>query len=146
MSALTGLKFVSAKRPLQAPPIVQRRNKLSHALWEQLELARAHAEGRTFTPTRSRTVKDKDTGLTTTMDMPKRVKQWWFVADNGKVCFQLRYGNKVMDFKKGMNSVEVASANELLTVIQTLQKAVDTGELDTQIEVASASVRDRFNK
>ena len=49
-------------------------------------------------------------------------------------------------FKKVMNSVEVASATELLTVIQTLQKAVDNGELDTQIEVASASVMERFNK
>jgi hypothetical protein len=146
MSALTGLKFVSAKRPLQAPPIVQRRNKLSHALWEQLELARAHAESRTFSPTRSRTVKDKETGLTTTMDIPKRVKQWWFVADNGKVCFQLRYGNKVMEFKKGMNSIEVASGEELLTVIQSVQKAIDSGELDSQIETVSASVRDRFKK
>ena len=41
MSALNTLKFVVAKRPQSASPIVQRRNKLSNQLWEQIELARA---------------------------------------------------------------------------------------------------------
>ena len=35
MSALTALKFVAAKRPVAASPIVQRRNKISSRLWEQ---------------------------------------------------------------------------------------------------------------
>ena len=47
MSALTALKFVAAKRPVAASPIVQRRNKISSRLWEQIELARALAEGKT---------------------------------------------------------------------------------------------------
>ena len=47
MSAFNGLKLVAAKRPHAASPIVQRRNKLSNQLWEQIELARASAEGKT---------------------------------------------------------------------------------------------------
>jgi hypothetical protein len=48
MSAFNGLKLVAAKRPQTASPIVQRRNKLSNQLWEQIELARASAEGKTL--------------------------------------------------------------------------------------------------
>ena len=50
MSAFNGLKLVVAKRPQTASPIVQRRNKLSNQLWEQIELARAAAEGRVILP------------------------------------------------------------------------------------------------
>ena len=50
MSALTALKLVTAKRPQSASPLVQRRNKLSNQLWEQIELARASADGKTYAP------------------------------------------------------------------------------------------------
>ena len=62
MSAFNGLKLVAAKRPQAATPIVQRRNKLSNQLWEQIELARAAAEGRTYAPIKLRNVVNKVTG------------------------------------------------------------------------------------
>jgi len=144
MSALNGLKFVSAKRPQNLAPIVQRRNKLSNQLWEQIELARAFGEGKTYAPTRLRSVKDKLTGERKTVEAVKRVKQWWFIAENGKVCLQVRYGTKVIEFSKGKNSIEVGTATELLAVLETVKKCVELGELDTQIEFASAAVRERF--
>lgn len=76
MSALNSLKFVTAKRPQNVAPIVQRRNKLSNQLWEQMELARAFGEGKTYAPTRLRNVKDKLTGERKTVEAVKRVKQW----------------------------------------------------------------------
>ena len=36
----------------------------------------------------------KDSGLMTTVEVNKKVKQWWFVQNN-KVCVQVRYGNKI---------------------------------------------------
>ena len=144
MSAFNGLKLVAAKRPQTASPIVLRRNKLSNQLWEQIELARASAEGKTFAPIRLRNVKDKLTGERKTVESAKRVKQWWFVADNGRVCLQVRYGTRVLELAKGKNSIEVGSGNELLSVLETVKKSVELGELDTQIEAASAAVRERF--
>lgn len=144
MSALNGLKFVSAKRPQNVAPIVQRRNKLSNQLWEQMELARAFSEGKTYAPTRLRNVKDKLTGERKTVEAVKRVKQWWFVAENGKVCLQVRYGTRVIELAKGKNSVEVGSGAELQAVLQAVKTAVEAGELDAQIEAASAAVRERF--
>jgi hypothetical protein len=144
MSAFNGLKLVAAKRPQAASPIVLRRNKLSNQLWEQIELARASAEGRTFAPIRMRMVKDKLTGERRTVEAAKRIKQWWFVAESGKVCLQVRYGTRVLELAKGKNSIEVGSGSELLSVLETVKKSVELGELDTQIEAASAAVRERF--
>jgi len=144
MSAFNGLKLVAAKRPQAASPIVLRRNKLANQLWEQIELARASAEGKTFAPVRMRNVKDKLTGERRTVEAAKRIKQWWFVAENGRVCLQVRYGTRVLELAKGKNSIEVGSGTELLSVLETVKKSVELGELDTQIEAASAAVRERF--
>jgi len=146
MSALTALKLVTAKRPQSASPLVQRRNKLSNQLWEQIELARASADGKTYAPTRLRTVKDRLTGARTTVEAVKRVKQWWFVADNGKVCLQVRYGTRVLELAKGKNSIEIADGAELLSVLEIVKRSVESGELDAQIETASSAVRARFVK
>ena len=101
MSVLTNLKLVAAKKPAKQPPVVQRRNKLSNKLWEQVQLARAQKSGETFLPTRMRSVRDPETGLRKDVEVPKRVKPWWFVADNGKVCLSVKYGAKVLELAKG---------------------------------------------
>ena len=144
MSALTGLKLVAAKRPQAATPIVQRRNKLSNQLFQQIELARCLSEGKTYAPTRLRNTKDKLTGERRTVEAVKRVKQWWFVADTGKVCLQVRYGTRVIELAKGKNSIEVGNAAELMTVLAAVKSAVEAGDLDAQIDAASAAVRERF--
>jgi len=146
MSAFNGLKLVSAKRPQSATPIVQRRNKLSSQLWEQIELARASADGRTYAPIKLRNVVNKVTGERTRIEAPKRVQQWWFIAETGRVCLQVRYGTRVLELAKGKNSIEVANGNELLSVLETVKRCVEAGELDAQIELASAAVRARFNQ
>ena len=146
MSAFNGLKLVAAKRPHAASPIVLRRNKLANQLWEQIELARASAEGKTFAPVRMRMVKDKLTGERKTVEAAKRIKQWWFVAENGRVCLQVRYGTRVLELAKGKNSIEVANGDELLSVLETVKRCVEAGELDAQIDAASNAVRARFVK
>jgi hypothetical protein len=58
----------------------------------------------------------------------------------------VRYGTKVLELAKGKNSIEIGNANELFAVLETVKKCVEDGDLDTQIEVASAAVRERFTK
>jgi len=146
MSAFNGLKLVAAKRPQAASPIVLRRNKLSNQLHEQIELARCQADGKTYAPSRLRSIKDKHTGERKLIDSVKRVKQWWFVADNGRVCLQVRYGTRVLELAKGKNSIDVGTVAELLPVLTTVKKCVEAGELDSQIDAASAAVRERFTR
>ena len=148
MSAiLSSLKFVSAKRQNNADPIQLRRNKLNAKLKIQIEMAKAFSRGEEFTVKRTKKVTDEVSGQTSLMEVNKRVKQWWFVNnDTKKVAVQLFYGNKVVDFAKGKNAVEVANGEELITVLLKLQDAVLDGSLDGQIEVAADSVKARFKK
>ena len=110
VSVLNGLKLVSAKRPAALSAIQFRRNKLIVKLNDQIQLAKAMKDGSTYAPMRTRTIKNRETGEVRQIEVAKKVKAWFFTADSGKVCVQLRYGSKTIDFSKGKNSVEVSSS------------------------------------
>ena len=144
MSVLSNLKLVAVKKPRNMPAIVVRRNKLSSKLWEQIQLAKSQLEGTPFVVTKFRSVKDRETGLVKQVEVPKRIKPWWFQSDEGKVCFSVRYGSWTIDLAKGKPSVEVESGEELVKALTTIKIAVEAGELDSQIEIASAKLRSGF--
>ena len=146
MSALNTLKLVVSKPQRGMSPVVVRRNKLSIKLNEQIQLATAKREGRTYAPTKLKAYKDKESGERKTMEVVKRVREWWYTTEAGKVNLVLKYGSKQMEIAKGKNAIEVASADELVSALQTLKAAVEQGELDTQIEAASAAVRKAFKR
>ena len=144
MTALTGLKLTAAQKPTQMPPVQQRRNKMAKRLWEQAELARAQQAGSTFAPTKFRSVKDAATGERKQVETNKRVKAWWFVAENGKLVLSVRYGTKVLELAKGKHAVEVGAEKDLVGVLDVIKAAVLAGELDTAIENAANKLRDGF--
>ena len=146
MSALNTLKFVSAKKPTQLAPIEIRRRKLSSKLWSQIQLANALNNGESYTEKKFRTLKDRQTGETRSVEVLKRIRQMWFVSENGKVCVQIKYGSKILEFSKGKNAIEVNSGEELITALNTLKTAVESGELDNQLNLAADSVKEKFNK
>jgi hypothetical protein len=146
MSVLSSLRLVAAKKPGKLPPVVMRRNKLSTKIWEQLQLAQAHKSGETYAPTRTRTIRDPETGLRRDVTAPKRVKPWWFVAENGKVCVSIRYGARVLELAKGKASIEVSGPDELIKTLQSIKEATEAGELDAQISAAASSLKEGFQK
>jgi len=146
MSALNTLKFVSAKKPTQLSPIEIRRRKLSSKLWSQIQLANALNNGESYTEKKFRTLKDRQTGETRSVEVMKRIRQMWFVSENGKVCVQIKYGSKILEFSKGKNAIEVSSGEELIAALNTLKTAVESGELDSQLNLAADSVKEKFKK
>lgn len=146
MGVLSGLKLVAAQRPISLPAVQQRRNKLAKRLWEQMELAKAQQTGGKFSPVKFRTITDTETGLRRQVEVSKRVKAWWFVADNGKLVLSVRYGTRVLELAKGKSAVEVANEKELVAVLDTLKAAVLAGELDTAIESAAVKLREGFTE
>ncbi len=146
MSALSTLKLVATKKPQHLPTIQLRRNKLSNKLWEQIQLAKGQISGQPFVITRFRSVKDTDSGLRKQVEMPKRLRPWWFATENGKVCVSVRYGSWTLELAKGKSSVEVGSADELVVALETIKQAVEAGKLDAQIETASAGLKSGFKR
>jgi hypothetical protein len=145
MSTLNALKLSTAKKSLNTTPVVHRRNKLGKKLWEQIQLAQAHLAGKQFTTTRYQTVRDED-GVRRSVEVPKRVRAWWWNSDNGKIALNVRYGARVVELAKGKSTIEVAAPTDLIPTLELLKRAVEAGELDTQIETASIKLREGFTK
>lgn len=146
MSALNSLKLVAVKKPRNIPAIVIRRNKLSSKLWEQINLAKSQMDGKPFVVMKYRSVKDPATGLRKQVEVPKRIKPWWFQSEQGKVCVSVKYGSWTIELAKGKPSVEVASGEDLVNALAAIKQAVEAGELDQQIEIASSSLRSGFKR
>jgi len=146
MSTLGTLKLIAVKKPAHIPAIQHRRNKLSAKLWEQINLAQSQISGKPFVVMKFRSVKDRETGLRKQVEIPKRIRAWWFVAESGKVCFSVKYGSKTLELAKGKPSVQVDNADDLVKALAAIKSAVEAGELDSQIEDASNTLRKGFAK
>ncbi len=146
MSTLTSFKLVASKKARSLSPVVQRRNKLANKLHEQIELCEAQRAGAIYAPKRLRTITNKHTGERTTVEAVKRVKEWFWINDTGKLNLAVRYGSQVLELAKGKNAIELASGEELIAALHSLKAAVLAGELDAQIEAASGQLRAGFEK
>ena len=120
MSALSQLNFVAVKKSARLSPQQHRRNKLAGKLAEQIKLAEARANGTHYQPSQLKSVVNAETGLRSTVETTKRIKEWWWTGENGKLLLSIRYG--------------------------AIQQAVLAGELDAQIEAASGQLRAGFKK
>lgn len=117
MSALANLKFVAARKSRAATPVVQRRMKLCAKLQEQLELCAAQQTGDVYTAKRLRTVVDAATGAKTVVEVHKRVREWYWTAETGKINLAVKYGASTLTLAKGgKNAVELNSTAELVNM------------------------------
>jgi transcriptional/translational regulatory protein YebC/TACO1 len=147
MAVLGNLKLVASKRNLNASPTVQKRNKLITKLHQQIELCEAQQAGQPYAPKKLRTYVNKQTGERMTVEVAKRVKEWFWVGDNGKINLAVKYGAKTLPLnKKGANAIECATSAELINTLKSLKTAVLEGELDEAIAEVSNTTRAAFNK
>ncbi len=146
MSTLDTLKLVAVKKPTHTPIVVIRRQKLASKVWEQLQLAKSQINGTKFEVKKFRSYTDRESGLRKQIEVPKRIREWWFRNEQGKVCVAIKYGTRVLELAKGKHSIEVGSADELIKALELVKQAVELGELDQQLEQASGSVRKSFKK
>ena len=146
-ASLAALKFVSSKRPTQIPSVQLRRNKLVKKLQDQIQLISAKKDGVHFAPLHFRSVRDRDTGEIKRMELPKRIRPWFFTNDNGKICLQIKYGSKVIDISgKNKPTIELASTDDLVKTLELIKTATLAGELDAMLESAGLTLRDGFTK
>ena len=146
MGNLSSLVLVAQRRPSKVSPVVHRRSKLMGKLKDQIALARAAAEGGSFQAHRQRSMVDPETGLRRSVSVPRRIRPWWFMADNGKTAVSVRYGATVLELSKGRFAIELSDSGELVSALETVSAAVEAGELDAAIEAAAARLRKGFGK
>lgn len=143
ITGLAGLKLITATRDNAISDTQHRRNKLSKKLVEQIELAKCQVEGRTYTQTKTKTVKNAE-GIRVNVDVAKTVRAWWWQLENGKLALSVRYGSRVIQLNAKTNAVECANYADVINVLTTIKTAVEAGELDEQILKASVKLREGF--
>ena len=146
MSGLNALKLVQAKRENGSSPQHARRQKLSTKLMEQIQLAKAQQSGEQFSPIKIRTIKDDETGESRKVEVPKKLKPWWWTGENGKLCITIRYGARILEIVEGKNAIETDSIADVITSLQVIRTAVDSGELDKRIDAVMGQVKAGFAK
>jgi hypothetical protein len=146
MSGLSALKLVTSKRQQGNSPQFARRQKLSSKLDEQIQLAKAQQSGAEFSPVKIRTVKDEATGESRKVEVPKKLKPWWWTDDKGKLCITVRYGARTLEIVEGKNAIETDSIADVITSLQVIRTAVDSGELDKRIEAVTNKDKEGFGE
>ena len=143
-SIMGTFKFTAAKKQVQLSPVQNRRAKLIQKLDEQIAIAQGMISGTAYTVNKI-TSFINDKGEEEITEVAKRLKNWWFMTDNGKLALTVRYGAKTLALNaKGMTAIEVADLDELVAVLTKLKAACDAGELDAAMETASAKLRAGF--
>ena len=145
LNALSKLNFVDAARPRSMPAVQQRRNKLSNQLWQQIQLAKSQMEHTHFVIKRRVTVKDLE-GNYKSIERPKRIKPWWFMAADGNLCLSVFYGSKRLEIIPDKTFISVKNMAELVKALELLKNETENGSLDTAIEAASGALKLNFNK
>lgn len=147
MTVLSALKLVTAARVHVTNPVSIRREKLLKKLADQYLLVQARQAGRNYIATRLKNVTDAETGERKTIELPKKVREWFWMNEAGKYMLQIKYGQNVLALNaKNATAIEVGNIDDLASVLKSLQTAVAEGELDKAIEAASAKTRDSFGK
>ena len=123
---LSSLKITNVVRQMAANTHEFRKNKLLKKLDEQIALATAQKNGELFTVKRLKNVKDGN-GNSTQIEVQKRVSPW-FWTDNNKTYVQIRYGTRVLSLTKDKNTIECASADDLLKTLGIVKTAVANGD------------------
>ena len=147
MSTLNTLKLVASKKHATVSPVVHRRNKLVSKLHEQIEICEAKKAGQNYAPKKLKTFTNKQTGEKLTTEVTKRVKEWFWINDAGKINLAIKYGAKTLSLnKKGANAIELATGDELINTLKSIKVAVLNGELDDAITEVSNATKAAFGK
>jgi hypothetical protein len=147
MSIVTSLKLITTVKSSAVSPILLRRNKLLAKVQEQLDMCEAKRNQQAYAPKRLKTITNKETGERTTVETIKRVKEWFWITEDGKINLAVKYGAKTLPLnKKGANAIELMNGTALIGTLHKLKEAVIAGEFDDAISEVSDATRKAFNK
>lgn len=145
MSTLGKLKFVSAKRVSGADATQSRRVRMCARIDEQIAMIKAAVSGGKYL--RTRVVEDiAEDGSTTEREVSVRKRQWFWIDSAGNALVSIRYGSGVLELQRGKNAIQAPSLTALVDVLELVQKAVASGELDALMATVCENTRKRFKK
>jgi hypothetical protein len=118
--AKTSISLVSVQKPTANTPILQRRNKLTSNLEQQIIKIGSFREG-------------------------KRISREAFWVDNaGAIYFQLRYGKQPLELEKGKSTLKASTFDDLVEQLDHIKTIAVAGGLDEALSACANAVRSNF--
>lgn len=137
MSILSKLALTTLKQKAKLSPAEHRRGNLIQKLTEQMELAKAQAEGKPYVVVKNGWARD-ETGAKTRVQKEKIVRPWWW-NDGPALSLVVRYGARPLELSKGKRAITVANLAAIPATLGTVIEATRQGELDAAIEASVAA-------
>ena len=141
---LQSLKVSAIKRQKHVSPINRRRNRLLASLHLQFEAAKAKQDGKQYSVKRLCRVRNPQTGEHVDTVRETRVREAWWVGDDGRLYLEVKYGFKALEIVKGKTSIEVGDWKNLIPTIEKLGKATEAGEFDAQLNEAFSKLAEQL--
>ena len=131
MSYLAKLNLKTVQRVVQKDPVIMRRDKLLAGIAEQMLVLDAAGRGESYI-TKIKRWRTDGNGDKALVEVPKRVRPWFFQQDNGWYV-QCRYGSRVLSIAGKSNAVFVNKLDEVAAVLDAFGAAASNGELDRAV-------------
>ena len=134
MSHLAKLNLKTVQRVVQKDPVIMRRDKLLAGIAEQMLVLDAAGRGESYI-TKIKRWRADGNGDKVLVEVPKRVRPWFFQQDNGWYV-QCRYGARILTINGKSNAVFVNKLEDVAGVLDALKAATESGELDGAVLAA----------
>ena len=145
MAVLSKLKTSTKSKSNAGETSQQRlRRMLREKLFEQLELVEAELKGEQLRKTTIKYVPNKLTGEIVKQEVPRKLRKWYWLDQDGAACMKLLYGNIAIQFDGANTTFEAKSLPELPAAINLLLEAVEAGELDQALANAMEVRKNRM--
>ena len=119
MAAKSSISLVSVQKPTSNTPILQRRNKLTANIEQQITKIGSFREG-------------------------KRISREQFWVDGSVIYFQLRYGKQPLELEKGKSTLKAATFDDLVAQLDEIKTITVAGGLDDALSACANAVRANF--
>lgn len=131
---LSKLNVIALPKREKQSAVDHRRSKLVQKIEEQISLAQAQAEGKSYTVSKQVWQRD-DAGNKSRVTRDKLVRPWWF-ANGAGVTLTIRYGSRPLALKGDKCALQVGSVVGVPEVLKIVAEAAKNGELDAAMEAS----------
>ena len=119
LMAKTSISLVSIRKPTANTPVLQRRNKFTASIEQQIVKIGSFREG-------------------------KRISREQFWVDGNTIYFQLRYGKQPLELEKGKSTLKAATFDDLVAQLDEIKTITVAGGLDDALSACANAVRSNF--
>ena len=119
MAAKSSISLVSVQKPTTNTPVLQRRNKLTANIEQQITKIGSFREG-------------------------KRISREQFWVDGSAIYFQLRYGKQPLELEKGKSTLKASTFDDLVAQLDEIKTITVAGGLDDALSACANAVRSNF--